>query len=435
MFVQVSALARGVSGGEKREMTIRLKIERVAGQGDGVAPGPDGPVFVPLTLPGEVVEAHVEEARGEIATVTEASADRVEPPCPHFGDCGGCALQHWAAEPYLDWKRAQVIHALAREGLETEVSAVRATPPRARRRVALHARRTAAGTVALGFKARRSWRLVDIDSCVIADPRIVDALPALAEVAAALFEHPKSAPTLHVTATEVGLDVDVTGIERRTGGGLSGDGRARAIAAAGHADLARLSLAGEVLVMRRPPTVTFGRARVALPPGAFLQASPEAESIMVGEVMAAARGAKRIADLFCGAGTFTFPLAEIAPVLAADAGADAIAALNAGRRTAAGLKSIDAQARDLFRRPLSPFDLKGVDVAVIDPPRAGALEQTRQLVDARRIERLAYVSCNPVTFARDASALAAGGYGLEHVVPVDQFLWSGHVELVGIFGR
>lgn len=416
-------------------MTMRLNIERVAGQGDGVARGPDGPVFVPLTLPGEIVEAEVADGRGEVVEMIRPSAERVVPPCLHFGDCGGCALQHWADGPYLNWKRAQVVHALDREGLEAEVAPTAATPPAGRRRVALHARRRADGSVGLGFKARRSWRLVDIRTCVIADPRIVAALPALAEVAGAVFEHRKSAPTLHVTATEAGLDVDVTGVERRTGGGLSGDGRARAIAAATRADLARLSLAGEVLAARRPPTVTFGRAQVVLPPGGFLQASPEAERIMVAEATAAAKGATRIADLFCGAGTFTFPLAEIAPVLAADAGAEAVAALNAGRRTATGLKGIEAQARDLFRRPLSPFDLKGCDVAVLDPPRAGAIEQTRQLVDARKIERVVYVSCNPVTFARDAAQLAAGGFRLERVLPVDQFLWSGHVELVGTFSR
>lgn len=416
-------------------MRTTLNIERVAGQGDGVARGPDGAVFVPLTLPGEVVEAEVAEERGEVVGLIVASDARVAPPCPHFGDCGGCALQHWAPNPYLDWKRGQVAHALAREGLEAEVLPTAATPAGTRRRVALHARRLPDGTVALGFKARRSWRLVEIATCAIADPRIVQALPALAEVAGAMFEHPKSAPSLHVTVTEAGLDVDVTGVERRTGGGLSGDGRARAIAAATAADLARLSLAGEVLVMRRPPVVSFGPARVVLPPGGFLQASPQAEAIMVAEVVAAARGARKVVDLFCGAGTFTFPLAEIAPVLAADAGAEAVAALNAGRGSAPRLKPVTAHARDLFRRPLSPFDLKGCDVAVLDPPRAGAVEQVRQLADARTVERIAYVSCNPVTFARDAAVLVAAGHRLERVLPVDQFLWSGHVELVATFRR
>lgn len=416
-------------------MRTTLNIERVAGQGDGVARGPDGAVFVPLTLPGEVVEAEVAEERGEVVGLIVASDARVAPPCPHFGDCGGCALQHWAPNPYLDWKRGQVAHALAREGLEAEVLPTAATSAGTRRRVALHARRLPDGTVALGFKARRSWRLVEIATCAIADPRIVQALPALAEVAGAMFEHPKSAPSLHVTVTEAGLDVDVTGVERRTGGGLSGDGRARAIAAATAADLARLSLAGEVLVMRRPPVVSFGPARVVLPPGGFLQASPQAEAIMVAEVVAAARGARKVVDLFCGAGTFTFPLAEIAPVLAADAGAEAVAALNAGRGSAPRLKPVTAHARDLFRRPLSPFDLKGCDMAVLDPPRAGAVEQVRQLADARTVERIAYVSCNPVTFARDAAVLVAAGHRLERVLPVDQFLWSGHVELVATFRR
>ncbi len=414
-------------------MTETLTISRMGGQGDGIAETPGGPVFAPLTLPGETVRGEVRDGRLEGAEILTASPDRIAPVSPHYGDCGGCSLQHWASAPYLDWKREQVRHALARERIETEIEATVAVPPGTRRRLALHARRGEDGRVILGFKARKSWRLVEVTACPVADPRLVAAIPALAGVAEAFLEHPKSAPTLHVTATLTGLDVDVTGVERRSGG-LSGDARMRAIEAAAAAGLARLSLAGEVLMMERLPKVAFGPATVPLPPGGFLQAVPEAEAAMVARAVEAVRGAKKIADLFCGAGTFTFPLATVAPVLAADGSAAGIAALKAGIGSGPGMKAIMVEARDLFRRPLAPYDLRGCDAVVMDPPRAGALEQTRQL-PGTKASVVVGVSCNPVTFARDARVLIDGGFRLERVTPVDQFLWSAHVELVGVFRR
>ncbi|MBA4803278.1 MAG: class I SAM-dependent RNA methyltransferase [Brevundimonas sp.] len=410
-----------------------LTIARVAAQGDGVAETADGPVFAPLTLPGEVVRGEVREGRLEAAEIVVPSPDRVAPASPHYGDCGGCSLQHWAAEPYLGWKREQVRLALGREGLDAEVEPVVPTPPGVRRRLALHARRGPDGRVLLGFKARRSWRLVEVTACPIADPRLVAAFPALARVAEPFLEHPKSAPTLHVTWALDGLDVDVTGVERRTGG-LSRDAQMRAIEAAAAADLARLSLAGETLVMARQPRIAFGPAVVPLPAGGFLQASPPAEAAMVERAVAAVKGARKVADLFCGAGAFTFPLAEVAPVLAADGSAAAIAALKAGVGSARRLKPVEAQARDLFRRPLAPYDLRGCDAVVLDPPRAGALDQTRQL-PGTKAETVVYVSCNPATFARDARELVAAGFQVQSVTPIDQFLWSAHIELVAVFRR
>ena len=414
-------------------MTETLTIARVGGQGDGIADTPDGPVFAPLTLPGEVVRGEVRDGRLEAVEIVTASPDRIAPVSPHYGDCGGCSLQHWANGPYLDWKRDQVRLALAREGIETEIEAAVAVPSASRRRLALHARRGEDGRVVLGFKARKSWRLVEVTACPVAHPRLVEALPALARIAEAFLEHPKSAPTLHVTLTLTGLDIDVTGVERRSGG-LSGDAQMRAIRAAAGADVARLSLAGDTLMMERQPTIAFGTATVPLQPGGFLQAVPEAEAAMVQRAVEAVQGAKKIADLFCGAGAFTFPLAAVAPVLAADASAAGIAALKAGMGSARGLKPITAEARDLFRRPLAPYDLRGCDAVVMDPPRAGAVEQTRQLPGTKAAVVVG-VSCNPVTFARDARILIEGGFRLERVTPVDQFLWSAHVELVGIFRR
>ncbi|MBV9508981.1 MAG: class I SAM-dependent RNA methyltransferase [Caulobacteraceae bacterium] len=406
-----------------------VRIDRVGTQGDGVA---EGHFYLPLTLPGEVVQARCEGERAEVAELLEASPDRVAPPCPHFGDCGGCALQHWAPTPYLAWKREQIIQTLARERIETEVAEPFAAPPHSRRRLALHARKDG-GRVRLGFKARRSWRLVDIGVCPIADPALERALPALRRLAGVFFEHPKSAPTLHVTWTLSGLDVDVTGVERRSGG-LSADARMKAAEAASAADMARVTLAGEMIYQARAPLVRLGPATVVLPPGAFLQASPEAESAMAAEIVQAVVGASRVADLFCGVGAFTFHLAQTAQVLAADAAAPAVAALKAAIGQAPGLKPIRAEARDLARRPLLAAEMKGLDAVVFDPPRAGAAEQAGEIARSA-VGKCVGVSCNPATFVRDARILADAGFRLVRVKPIDQFLWSPHIELVGVFER
>ena len=422
----------GRGTGYERAMSEQLTIARVGHQGDGIAETPTGAVFVPGALPGEVVRAVVRDGRAEDIEIIEASADRAPIQSETYAECGVAPLQHWASAPYLAWKRDLVVETLAREGIETEVEATVATPPGVRRRIALHARRDEDGRVRLGFKARRSWRVVELTECPLSDPRINAALPALAAVAAPFLGGARSAPTLHVTVTDSGLDVDITGVERS---GRSADVAQQGVRAARTADIARLSMDGETLVMMRQPTVRFGRATVPLPPASFMQASPVAEAAMVERAVAAVRGAKRIADLFCGAGTFTFPLAEVAPVLAADSSAGAIAGLKAGAGTAQGLKGIDAQARDLFRRPLSPHDLKGIEAIVFDPPRAGALEQTQQFAGTKSVSVVVGVSCNPTTFARDARVLIDAGFVLERVTPIDQFLWSTHVELVGVFRR
>ncbi|KQV56932.1 MULTISPECIES: class I SAM-dependent RNA methyltransferase [unclassified Caulobacter] len=410
-----------------------MMINAVGAQGDGLARTGDGkPAFVPLTLPGETILAHMDGARGEIAEILKASADRVTPPCRHFGVCGGCALQHWAAEPYLAWKAEQVRIQLSMEGLETEILPTFAAPPASRRRVALHARKVKGGA-ALGFKERRSWNLVPIEECPVTDPRIVAALPALSRLAEPFLEHPKSAPTLHVTLTATGLDIDVTGVERKSGG-LSADARMRAAMAAGEGDFARVTLAGETVYGARQPLVKLGPAVVALPAGSFLQAVPAAERAMVDFAVAEAQGASRIADLYCGVGTFTFRLAEIGAVHAADSAAPAVAALKVALGSISGLKPITAEARDLVRRPVLTTELAKTDVVVVDPPRAGAAEQTVEVARSK-VAKVISVSCNPATFAKDARVLVDAGFRLDKVLPVDQFVWSPHIELVGVFSR
>ncbi|WP_293372751.1 RNA methyltransferase [Phenylobacterium sp.] len=392
-----------------------------------------GPAFVPFTLPGERVLAAGGGERRDLVEVLEASAERVAAPCPHFGTCGGCALQHWAADPYLAWKVERLVGTLARQQIETEILPPFAAQLGARRRVALHARRGNREAAKLGYKARKSWDLVDIDVCPISDPAIAAAIPALKRLAAPLFEHPKSAPTLHVTLTDSGLDIDISGVERKSGG-LSADARVLLADRAAEAAFARVTIDGEVAYQARLPQVRLGPATVALPPGAFLQATPQAEAVMAAFVAAEAAGAARIADLYCGVGTFTFRLAGIAPVYAADFAPEAIRALSAAMASAPGLHGVTAEARDLVRRPVLAEELKKTDLAVFDPPRAGAAEQTAELARSK-VARVIGVSCNPATFARDARTLIDAGFTLDRVLPVDQFLWSPHIELVGVFTR
>ena len=406
-----------------------LRIDSVGAQGDGLAPGP---LYVSLTLPGERITASVSGDRAELAEVLEPSADRVAPPCPHFGNCGGCSLQHWAAAPYLAWKVDLVRQALARERIETEIAPVFAIPPGVRRRLALHARRDGA-QVRIGFKARRSWRLVELTACTIAEPRLIAALPALKALAEPFLAHPKSAPTLHVTWTASGIDVDVTGVERKSGA-LSAEARTRAARAAAAGDIARVTLAGELVYQSRAPMVRIGPATVALPAGGFLQASAEAEAAMGAVVTNAVAGASRVADLFCGVGTFTFRLAQTASVQAADVSDPAVKALMSAISTAPGLKAITAQARDLARRPMLAMEMKKLDAVVFDPPRAGAQEQAREIAGSK-VPLAVGVSCNVQTFARDARILVDSGFNLAEVHPIDQFLWSPHIELVGVFRR
>jgi 23S rRNA (uracil1939-C5)-methyltransferase len=409
-----------------------VEIVAVGSGGDGAV---DGGGFVPFALAGERVLASFSGARGELRQVLTRSPERVEPVSPHFHRCGGCSLQHWAHEPYLAWKVEQVRLALARERIETELLPPWGAAPGSRRRLALHARRGPRPDEArLGFKARRSWDLVEIEVCPISDPRLVAALPALRRLAAPFLEHPKSAPTLHVTWTATGLDVDVTGVERKSGG-LSADARVRAADAAVAGDFARVTMSGETVYGARAPVVRFGAASVALPPGAFLQAVAEAEAAMAADAVDAVSGARRVADLFCGLGAFTFRLAETTAVHGVDSSGEAIRALQAAVGAASGLKTVTAETRDLDRRPVLASELKRFDAAVFDPPRAGAVAQVAELARAEGLRTVVGVSCNPATFARDARTLIDGGFTLSRVRTVDQFLWSPHIELVGVFQR
>jgi 23S rRNA (uracil1939-C5)-methyltransferase len=412
-------------------LTERLAIERLAHRGDGVAETPAGPVFVPYTLPGETVKVEAVPGhpdRRHLLRVEAASPERIEPFCPHFGVCGGCAIQHWTPARYREWKRSLVVEALSQAGLDAPVGELIDAHGDGRRRATFHARAGANNVIEVGFAALRAHHIVGIDRCPVLAPSLDGAIAAAWAVAEAL-EPQKKPLDIQATATDAGIDMDVRG------SGPLNSARIGVMArlAATH-KLARLTRHGELIAQRAPPTIAIGRARLTLPPGSFLQATEAGEQALARLVDGYAGSAKLIADLFCGVGPFALRLAERARILAFDADAGAIAALKQATATTQGLKPIDAETRDLFHRPLVAQELKRVDALVFDPPRQGAEAQARELAKSTAPIVVA-VSCNPATFARDARLLLDGGYRLKSVAPVDQFRHSAHVEIVGLLTR
>jgi 23S rRNA (uracil1939-C5)-methyltransferase len=409
----------------------QIAIARIGHRGDGIADTPAGPIYVPYTLPGETVEVEPwpgHPDRRHLIRVDAASAERIAPVCPHFGICGGCALQHWSAARYRDWKRALVVEALTQAGLDAPVAGLIDAHGEGRRRAAFHARRGTHDVLEVGFAALRAHHLVAIDRCPVLAPALAGSIEAAWAIAETL-EREKKPLDIQVTATEAGLDVDVRG----SGPLTAARGGELARIAERHR-LARLTRHGELVSQRAAPAVTIGRARVLLPPSAFLQATAAGEAALAALVVAHCEGAGRIADLFTGVGPFALRLAERGRITAADNDREAVAALKRAAAATQGLKPVETQLRDLYRRPFVPVELKGFDAVVFDPPRQGAQSQARELA-AAAVPRVVAVSCNPATFARDARILVDGGYRLVAVTPVDQFLYSAHVELVARFER
>lgn len=398
------------------------EIERLGHQGDGIA---EGPVFAPGALPGEEVSGTLEGQRLNDMRIVRPSENRVSPPCRHYKSCGGCSLQHASDAFVAEWKVEIVRGALAAYGIDAPFLPIATSPAHARRRATFTARRTKKGAMA-GFHAKGSDVLIEVPGCELLHPGLMAGLP----VAEALALHAASRKgTLSVAACVSlgGLDVHVTG-----GRELDGPLRMMLAQLAEAHDLARLSWDDETVAQRQAPAQAFGAARVIPPPGAFLQATAEGEAALLADVTAAVDGASRIVDLFAGCGTFALPLSSHAQVHAVEGDAAMTEAMEAGWRQALRLKTLSVEARDLFRRPLLPDELARFDAAVLDPPRAGAEAQVAELCHAK-VARLGYVSCNPVTFARDANTLLGAGYHLHALRVVDQFRWSSHIELVGQF--
>jgi 23S rRNA (uracil1939-C5)-methyltransferase len=378
-------------------------------------------------LPGEIVTGTLEAGRLTDLRIVRPSSDRVAPPCPHYKACGACQLQHASDAFEAAWKADAIRQALSARGLTTDIRPIQTSPPATRRRAAFAARRTKKGALA-GFHARHSDVITPVPDCRVVVPELREALP-LAERLATLGASRKQALAVLVTASGAGLDVSIEG-----GKPLDGPLLADVAQIAQAANLARISWGGDIVATRRPPVQQFDGIAVVPPPGAFLQATWHGENALRTAVTEAVSGATRLADLFAGCGTFALPLARASEVHAVEGAADMVRALDQAWRQTDGLKHVAADTRDLFRRPLTPDELTRFDAVVLDPPRAGAAAQVAELARAR-VPRLAYVSCNPVSFSRDAGVLVDAGYHLDWVQPVDQFRWSCHVELVGQFSQ
>ncbi|MBC7769401.1 MAG: class I SAM-dependent RNA methyltransferase [Phycisphaerales bacterium] len=413
---------------EERE----LMVTAMGARGDSTAEGAEGLIYAPYALPGERVRARVSGGRAELVEVLEPSAERQAPACRHFSRCGGCQLQHWQEAPYLEWKREQVIDALSKRGLGGAV--VEPTIPawgQGRRRAAFHAARQN-GQVRIGFIERGGARLTPIAQC----PALAAPLEALALRLGPLAEMALPARgeiTMHCLLTDTGIDVAIKGAGRVD---LLHRAALEALSAmATQLNLARLSIDGEPIVERAKPMLRMGKAMVAPPPGAFLQPTALGEETLARLTLDALQGSTRVIDLFSGIGTFALRIAEQAEVTAAESDAEMLAALKKAADGAGGaLKEITTLRRDLLRTPISSLEMKKFDGAVIDPPRSGARLQAEQIARAP-VRKLAYVSCDPASFARDVKVLVEYGFTLTRITPVDQFRWSPHVEVVGAMER
>ncbi|MGN8168847.1 class I SAM-dependent RNA methyltransferase [Agrobacterium sp. 22117] len=409
--------------------TQTVKIQSLGAQGDGIAHCPDGTVYVPFTLPGETVAIARVKDQGTIMSITEASPDRREPACRHFGPdgkngtCGGCSLQHVQDEPYHDFKRNLVVAALRSKGLDVEVDPLVICRPGERRRVVFTARKTEKGLL-LGFSQANSHHIVAIEECPIAAPAIVSRLDAIRAIGLPLASN---AEPFRITVMETlsGLDIAVDGIKSVN------DKQRRALTETvlSMRGIARVSLSGEILIEPQKPVIEFGSVKVAPPAGSFVQATKVAEEAMAERVVAHVGKSKRIADLFCGTGTFTLRLARVGKVHGVEAEDKPLKSLDFAARNTPGLKPVTTERRDLFRHPLIAKELKLYDAVVFDPPRAGAEAQCKELARST-VKKIVAVSCNPLSFARDLSILVEGGYRITSVTPIDQFLWSPHVEAV-----
>ncbi len=398
-----------------------LTIESLTHLGMGRAS--DGQSLLPRVLPGEEVEV----AQDGTLRIVTPSTDRVSPPCRHFKSCGGCAMQHATDAFVAAWKQDIVIKALAARGLTPDFRPITTSPAKSRRRAKLSGRRTKKGAM-VGFHARASDTLVQVPDCQLLTPALIASFPAL-EALTLIAASRKGEIDLTVTETDHGPDVLVA-----TDKDLTPQMRVALAALANQHGLSRLVWNDEPVVTIHPPAQDFGGTDVVPPPGAFLQATKHGEAALLAAVEEITTRAGRIVDLFAGCGTFTLPLAKRAEVHAVEGDAAMTAALDRGWRAGHQLRRVTTEARDLFRRPLEPDELAGFEAAVIDPPRAGAEAQIATLA-AAEIGTIAMVSCNPVTFARDAATLVDAGFVMPWVQVVDQFRWSPHVEVVAGFTR
>ena len=408
-------------------MTDIVTIERLGQRGEGIAQMPRGRLYVPYALAGEDVRVTREGERGLLLDVLVPSPDRIEAICPYFTRCGGCAVQTLAPAAYAAWKRGLLVAALSLAGVEADVAPLLDAHGQGRRRATFHARVPDGGRTEVGFMQARAHKIIEIDACPVLDPRLGQALATARAVAKALTGLGKPLDII-VSATDTGLDIDLRGP-----GKLGEAERQSLVEAALAHDVARLANHGIIVLERRRPLLRMGDALLEPPPGAFLQATEAGEHALAARVLAALQGAKRVADLFAGVGTFALRLAAHSDVEAFDSERAALEALSKASR-ASPSRPVEVHTRDLFHRPLLPAELAGYDAVVLDPPRAGAEAQMHALA-ASTVPKIVSIACDAQSFARDAAILMAAGYRPDIIEPIDQFQYSAHMEIFSLFRR
>ncbi len=404
-------------------------IKHLGVQGEGVATTLAGDYFIPFTLPGEVVTAQLEDRRGRLLKVIEPSADRQKPLCRHYAKCGGCSLQHLKPDVYRDWKQQLVKTIFASKGIDLpEIRSFWSAPLRSRRRCRFSAHRTKK-TIKLGFHGFRSNDVVDMEECHVLEPRITALLQPLRDLLKGMLSR-KGEGHVHITMGEYGADILLQNIKWEG----TPDERDRIAGFVHEHNIARLTIDQEVIVTGVAPVVLIDQRPVHIFPGGFLQATEPSQNRMIEIIAGAAEGCKNIADLYSGIGTFSIPLARHAFVSAVENSRRALSCLTNTVRHSQKLKPIQVIGRDLAREPMIAKELEDFDCVVFDPPRAGAQEQAQHLATSD-VPLVIGVSCNPKTLARDARILLDGGYRLESVDLIDQFLYSAHIEVIAVFRR
>lgn len=408
-------------------MAEQFAITALGHEGDGVADRDGHRLFIPFALPGDIVEAEIEGERGRLVSIVTPSPDRIAPACRHFGRCGGCAVQDLAPAPYGDWKRGLVRKAFEQRGIDVDVEPLVPLAPQTRRRAVFTIERQG-DAAALGFNRRESHDLLAIEECPLLVPAITARLERLRRLAALVLARSKRGRMI-VTATDTGLDVAIEGGNPPRPADFDRLGRHVA-----EGWLARLTIDGTEVAASRQPELRHGDTVLYPAAGGFLQATAPSEQALADLVDASIGKAGPAVDLFAGIGTFTLRLARRFPVLAVENDAALLKALDRSMRFSKGIRTVTTRRRDLFLNPMAPVELKPFKAVVFDPPRAGAKAQSEMLAKSA-VPTIVAVSCNPATLARDARILIDGGYRLTRVTPVDQFLWSAHVEVVAAFEK
>ncbi|MCC3861314.1 23S rRNA (uracil(1939)-C(5))-methyltransferase RlmD [Pseudemcibacter aquimaris] len=418
-------------------MNHKVTINEIGGRGDGLAEVDGKTIYIPYTVPGDVIDAKIQGSKGKLRHIHQKSTERAEPICKHFGKCGGCLLQHINADYYKNWKEGLIRTALAHQGSkDADIAPIKVSPMGSRRRTTFQAIGRGNGNIVFGYAEKGSHNLIDVFECPILAPELVALIGPIKKLISGILDK-KEKMSVSLTLAENGIDMMLKGK-----GDPSLNLRMDLAEFAEKHDLARISWFDtklkkgqyELLAERKKPYVTFEGNKVYFPSGSFLQATQQGQDALINAMLDGIGDASKVVDLFSGCGTFSIAAANSSNVHAVENNEEMLTALKLSANQMTGIKKVTTELRDLFKRPLLPHELNEFDAAIIDPPRAGAKHQMEEIIKSD-IQKLVMISCNPITFSRDVQSLIDAGFEMGAVTPVDQFLYAPHLEIVSVFTR